>query len=97
MPDDPEVEQMDPIMRMWMFSNWVEDYNEQGEMNKNLSYLIGSFINPEMVKKILDANSVSTSDEEFEKSFEMVLKHNNNIEENKDKPKRRRKKKIKGS
>jgi len=95
MPDDPELEEMDPFVRMWMFSNWIEDYNEQVEVNKNLSYLIGSFINPEMVKKILETNTVSTTDEDFEKSFEMVLKHNNNIET--EKPKRRRKKKIKGS
>ena len=50
-PDDPEIENMDPVMRAWMFYNWLEDFQDENKLLENQSYLIGSFINPELVKK----------------------------------------------
>jgi hypothetical protein len=64
---------MDPITRMWMFNNWLEDTNENVELFKHHGYLIGSFFNPEAVKSLTGGgNSYSTSDEEFEQTSKMV-------------------------
>jgi imidazolonepropionase-like amidohydrolase len=60
---------MDPIKKLWMFYNWVEDQKEKIEITKNHAYLIGSFINPEAVKKLMgEGNTIQSSEEEFEES-----------------------------
>lgn len=75
MPDDPKIIDMDPILRLWMYCNWLEDIKEKIELTKNHAYLIGSFTNPEAVSKLLEDNdnAVSISDTEFEESSQMVL------------------------
>jgi hypothetical protein len=85
-------------MKMWMFENWVADQADDAELAKNHAYLLGSFWNPEAVKKILgqDSGGYSSSDEDFEKSTEMVRKMNTvNIVEKDDGNKRKRRRKIK--
>ena len=69
---------MDPIQRAWMYENWLADQNEQAELAKNHAYLLASFWNPEAVKKILggDANTHSSTDEEFEESVNLIQKIN---------------------
>jgi len=76
MPDDPEIEDMDPIMKAWMFYNWAEDYNDEFKLLENQSYLIGSFTNPEAVRKMLgkDTEIHRSSNEEFDKLSEAILK-----------------------
>lgn len=64
---------MDPVQKIWMFYNWFEEQKEKIEITKNQAYLIGSFINPEAVKKLMSGNNtIQSSDEEFEQSIEMV-------------------------
>lgn len=94
MPDDPDIENMDPIMRAWMFYNWIEDYNDESKLLENQGYLVGSFINPEAVKKALgkDSKTFKASDEEFEKFSEDLMKSS---EKELNRPKRRRRKLIK--
>jgi hypothetical protein len=91
MPDDPDIEYMDPIMRAWMFYNWIEDYNDEFKLLENQGYLIGSFTNPEAVQKILgkgDQQHAST-DEEFEElSNKLFTKQDEKLTH------RRRKRKI---
>lgn len=72
MPDDQDLEEMDPVMRMYMFYHWLEDNNEKIELFKQHGYLIGSFTNPEAVKHLVEGNTYETSDEEFDKTSEMV-------------------------
>jgi len=93
MPYDPEIEDMDPILKLWMFENWVADQNDDVEMVKNHAYLVGSFINPEAVKKLLGESGQvhKSSDEEFEASTQMVV-DDAKIEKKKTK----RKRKLKG-
>jgi hypothetical protein len=94
-PDDPRIEKMDPFKKLWMFENWVADQVDQAELAKNHAYLLGSFWNPEAVKKLMgDGENVHvSSDEELEKSMEMVRSGISN-----DKPatkvKKRKRKKI---
>lgn len=79
-------------MKMWMFNNWIEDYNEEYKLLENLGYLIGSFINPELVKKILgkDAKTFTASDAAFDKFSKELFASNRAKEE----PKKRRQKRI---
>lgn len=91
MPDDPEIEDMDPIMKAWMFYSWIEDYNDEFKLLENQGYLIGSFINPEAVRKLLgkDTTTYASTDEEFDKLSKELF------DKKKDKyPHRRRKRKI---
>lgn len=57
-----------------MFEQWLADQNDKYELAKNQAYLIGSFINPQMVKDMLGTGpgNYVTTDEEFEKSWAMV-------------------------
>jgi hypothetical protein len=59
-----------------MYTNWIEDQNEEVKTLDNQGYLIGSFINPEAVKKIIgkDANTISQTDEEFDKNSGELFK-----------------------
>lgn len=66
---------MDPVQKMWMFYNWFGDQKDTSEVAKNHAYLVGSFYNPESVKKLLDQENGSfvSTEEEFEESSRMVL------------------------
>ena len=56
-PNDPEFEEMDPVLKMFMYAHWIEDQNEKVELLKNHGYLIASFIDPQAVKKIFIAKN----------------------------------------
>lgn len=92
MPDDPIFEEMDQVTKLWMFNNWVEDFKDTDEVVKNVGYLVGSFINPEMVKQMLEAQTFRSSDAEFEESTKMIEREKQ--EEEGKKPKRKRKRKM---
>jgi hypothetical protein len=91
-PDDEKITEMEPIKRMWMFYNWVADQTDDAELAKNHAYLLGSFWNPELVKKLTGESGTvhSSTDEEFEKSTEMVRQS----KEESKKVKKRKKKKV---
>ena len=77
MADDPRIVDMDPIKKTWMFYSWEQDQIEQNEINKANTYNLAGFINPEAVQKLLDEENgtgggVQSSDEDFEKSMQMV-------------------------
>lgn len=63
---------MDPVMKIYMFHQWLEDVNEQVELFKHHGYLIGSFTNPEAVQKLMGNSTISSTDEEFDQTWEMV-------------------------
>lgn len=73
-PDDEKIEEMEPLKKLWMFHNWIADQTDDAELAKNTAYLIGSFFNPEAVKKLTnEGNTVHTStDEEFDRSTDIV-------------------------
>lgn len=88
-------------MRYWMYASWAEDYNDQFEMLKNHGYLVGSFINPEAVKKVLGkgTSDYSSDEESYEKTLEMIRKQSKEEikkkeEEEKSKKRRKRKKQV---
>lgn len=88
---------MDPVQKMWMYSNWVEDQNDDAELAKNHAYLLASFWNPEAVKEIMGGgNTHISTDEEFEESSNIVKKQSlemTKVLEQLEQPIRRRRRK----
>jgi hypothetical protein len=74
LPDDQQIEDLDPLIKIWMFQNWAADQMDQAELAKNHAILLGSFWNPEAAKKMMGdpGNTHVSSDEEFEESIKMV-------------------------
>lgn len=96
--DDPKIENLDPIQKLLMFENWIEDKRERAEEAKNLGYLIGSFTNPEMVRKLVaaEANTFVSNDEEFEELSKQIIEENRRKDKEKAElaPRRRRRKRV---
>jgi len=92
MPDDPKIVDMDPVQKMWIYYNWNQDNIDRVELAKNHAYLLGSFHNPEAVKKLMDSSGTHVStDEDFEASMAIVLNAKENSNSNKKKRRKRRK------
>ena len=90
------LDEMEPAEKALMFYSWLEDYEEKNEMIKNHGYLVGSFINPEAVKKMLDSTNISVSDEEFDATSEEIRRVNEEAmkESNRANGRKRRRKKV---
>jgi hypothetical protein len=99
-PDDPFITEMDPVLKIWYYENWLADQNDEADLAKNHAYLLGSFWNPEAVKQLVgDSNVHESSEEEFEESSQMVRNMNLKMleeEQKKKAPVRRRRRQIKG-
>lgn len=88
LPDDPFYEEMDPVLKRWLFEQWIGDKKDQAELAKNHAYLLASFDHPEAVKQMLGEGNVHiSSDEDFERSTEMVREINRAAELLNDKKK----------
>lgn len=99
MPDDPKIQDLDPVIRLWMFNNWIEDQNDDVELVKNHAYLLGSFWNPEAVKKLTGegADQYTSTDEEFEASTQLVVQDAiKAVTQPQEQGKKKRKRKLKG-
>ena len=82
-----------------MFYSWIQDFSDDAKKLDNLGYLIGSFTNPEMVKKMLNmnGNTHSSSDEEFEEASRLIMEQSKKVyeeQEVKQKKQNRRKKRT---
>lgn len=77
-----------------MFEHWLRDEEQQYEMLKSQSILIGSFSNPEAAKAMLKAENpdFESSDADFEESLKMVRKDRDNTKTVKKKKRQRIKK-----
>jgi hypothetical protein len=78
MPDDPWFEDMNPVLRMWLYESWNQDFVEKNDFAKNYSILVGSFYNPDMARKMLDdpgdTRSIKSTEDDFLKSLQIVKK-----------------------
>lgn len=63
---------MDPVLKLWLYHQWLGDHRDDAELAKNHAYLLGSFWNPEAVKELMNRNVHESSDEDFEKSLQIV-------------------------
>jgi hypothetical protein len=96
MPDDPFITEMDPVQKLWMFYSWVEERKEIQNAERDQAYLIGGFVNPSLLQKMLneDSNSISTSDEDFEQSLKIIKDSHQDTENTASLKRKRRRKKI---
>jgi uncharacterized membrane protein len=83
---------MDPVQKLWMFEHWLKDQQDDVDLAKDQAYVIGSFIDPEAVRKLIDdSNKYESSEEEVEQSMEYIKNFKlPNKEQNKEPTKRRR-------
>lgn len=93
-PDDPILEDINPVQKLWMFNNWIADQNDDVELAKNHAYLLGSFWNPEAVAKLRKEGdrTYTSTEEEFNKSTEMVERQ---LKMEQERPVKKKKRKIK--
>jgi hypothetical protein len=64
---------MDPVQKLWMFENWLEDQNDKSELAKKHAYLLASFTYPEKVKQLIgDGNTHISTEKELDESCDMV-------------------------
>lgn len=87
MPDDPWFDEIDPMLELYMYESWCCDLEEKNELARSHAILNGAFSNFEMAQKMIDedndSGTHSSSEEDFEKSFEMVIADRKKEEENK--------------
>lgn len=95
LPDDPEIDAIDPVLKLYMYEHYIQDLQEKNEHAKHYSILIGSFANPEMAQKMLGTQGTQfkTSDAEFEKLSEQILQMEAS-DASKAKQQRKRKRKL---
>ena len=67
---------MDEYTWIWLYQSWIQDQEEKHRMYKDYSLFLGSFFNYEMAKNISDKDNpdYSTTDEEFDKSTELMIR-----------------------
>ena len=99
LPDDPFYEEMNPVMKLWMFHNWVQDQVDKNDFAKSFSIFLGSFFNPEAAQKMLEDDKISSSEEAFEESTRWITegipyRNNNNNQPDKKERKRAKKRRL---
>jgi len=76
--NDPFFEEMDPVLKLWYYNNWLADQYDAYEKIKDLGYLVGSFIDPNRVKDLLGGgNKHISSDEDFDESTKIIEEYRN--------------------
>jgi len=74
LPDDPFITEMNPVHKLFFFFHWLNENNAKYELAKNHAYIIGGFINPEAVKKLLGVGEITSSDEDLEGTLDLISK-----------------------
>ena len=72
MPTDKAIVNIDPVLKMWMFYQWLGDHRDEADLAKNHAYLLGSFWNAEAVQKLMNENVHESSDDDMEESMKMI-------------------------
>lgn len=75
LPNDPELENIDPVLKLYMYEHFIEDLQEKNEFAKHYGILIGSFSNPEMAQQMLgkSGKQFKISEAEFERLSEKIM------------------------
>ena len=97
-PTDPWFSELkkNPIEYLWMYESWRQDHEDRNEFQKSFSIFLGSFFNPEAAKKMMEVSSPNheSTDEDFERSLEMVKEDKKKKEEAGNKKHRRQRRVI---
>lgn len=78
MPDDPWFEEMDFVLKLWLYESWCKDQEEKNNFARSYVILNGSFTNAEMARKMIkqDNPDFESSEEDFDKTSKEMLKKN---------------------
>jgi hypothetical protein len=90
LPNDAFITEMDPILKLWLYEQWLGDHRDDAELAKNHAYLLGSFWNSEAVQQMLNDNVHESSDEDYAESLRMVRETNLKLLQTEKEPKKRR-------
>lgn len=83
---------MDPVLKSYLYNQWLADQRDDGELARNHALLLGSFWNPEAVDKMLNADVISSTDDDFDESSRWVREANlKALQQNQDGKKRKKK------
>lgn len=74
LPNDPYFETIPPALKLWAYEQWVRDQEEKAEFTRRAQLFLASFINPKAVQQIENSTKFTSSEEDFEKSLEMMKK-----------------------
>lgn len=74
LPSDPFITEMNPVHKLFFFFHWLNANNNKYELAKNHAYIIGGFINPEAVKRLLGTGNKMSSEEDMDTTMEMIAK-----------------------
>ncbi len=96
-PDSDYYENMDPLMKLWLYESWVQDLEDKHEFAKGYSILQGSFTNPQMARDMVRKQNPEhmSSDKDFEESMRMVLEDREKSKSINGKKRRRRRRRRK--
>lgn len=94
LPNDPLISEMDPVLKMWLYEQWLGDHRDKADLAKNHAYLLGSFWDAEAVQQMLGGNVHESSDEDMEESMRMVQESNSVLLKNEPTLKKRRRRTI---
>jgi len=92
LPNDPFFEEMDPMVKLWLYESWSYEYEQKINQDRALGILIGSFTNPEAAKKLSGKLNpqFSVEEEEVDKIMEEIAKDDKLTKKQKVRKKRRK-------
>ena len=69
---------MDDYTYSWLFASWIQNQDDEVEKMKSFGCFVGAFWNPEQARKISGQgiSSYESSDEDFDKTTELIRKYN---------------------
>ena len=78
--DSPWFDELDPVLKVYMYEHWCRDKEEEFELARSQSILIGSFTNPSAAQDMLKSENpdFASSDEDFERSVQMIKESKKN-------------------
>lgn len=78
--DSPWFDELDPVLKVYMYEHWCRDKEEEFELARSQSILIGSFTNPSAAQDMLKSENpdFASSDEDFERSLQMIKESKKN-------------------
>lgn len=83
--DDPWFDQLDPVLKVYMYEHWCRDQEEAFEMVRSQSILIGSFSNPAAARDMLKSDNpdFASSEEDYQDSLKLIEENKKNTKQRK--------------
>lgn len=90
--DDPWFDELDPVLKVYMYEHWCRDKEEEFELARSTAILIGSFTNPSAAQDMLKSENpdFASSDKDFEQSLKIIEESKKKEEQKKRKRQRRK-------